>query len=133
MNKFQNALNTITPKQLFLVDSFGALLTAFMLGIVLARLESFFGMPRDILYILSLIACVFALYSFICYRFTPVNWPLFLRIIAIANLAYCVLTISCIIYLFQLLTIWGLIYFLLECIVIVVLVSIEWRKAATKG
>lgn len=133
MNKFQDALNTITPKQLFLIDSFGALLTAFMLGIVLARLESFFGMPRDILYILSLIACVFALYSFICYRFTPVNWPLFLRIIAIANLAYCVLTISCIIYLYQLLTIWGLIYFLLESIVIVVLVSIEWRKAATKG
>ncbi|MCG8332611.1 MAG: hypothetical protein MI974_33310 [Chitinophagales bacterium] len=133
MNKFQDTLNTITPKQLFLIDSFGALLTAFMLGIVLARLESFFGMPRDILYILSLIACVFALYSFICYRFTPVNWPLFLRIIAIANLAYCILTISCIIYLYQLLTIWGLLYFLLECIVIVVLVSIEWRKAATKG
>lgn len=133
MNKFQDTLNTVTPKQLFLIDSFGALLTAFMLGIVLARLESFFGMPRDILYILSLIACVFALYSFICYRFTPVNWPLFLRIIAIANLAYCILTISCIIYLYQLLTIWGLLYFLLECIVIVVLVSIEWRKAATKG
>jgi hypothetical protein len=59
-------LNKITsnPKLLFLIDGVGALLSAFLLGVVLASAETTFGMPSKTLYFLATLACLFALYSF---------------------------------------------------------------------
>ena len=52
-------LNKINPKKLFLIDSLGALISAVMLGLVLTRFEHIFGMPQNVLYFLSFIACTF--------------------------------------------------------------------------
>jgi len=129
MNQYRAFLAKITsnPKQLFLIDSLGAVLTAFSLGVILTRFEHIFGMPRSILYILSLVACGFAVYSFCCYLFINKNWRPFLTVIAIANLMYCCVTFALIIYLWEELTIWGVGYFLAEIIVIIILVSIEFQ------
>lgn len=126
---FQQIINVIilNPKKLFLADSLGALLSAFLLGVVLASFEGTFGMPRKILYCLSSAACVFAIYSFLCYWRIEENWRPYLRVIAIANLMYCCITIGLVISFRQELTHWGLTYFLLEIVVILILVFAELK------
>jgi len=126
MNQFL-AKMTSNPKRLFLIDSLGALVTAFMLGVVLVRLEHIFGMPRSVLYILSLVALGFMVYSFCCYLFVGKNWRPFLTVIAIANLLYCCVTLGLIFYLWEQLTTLGVVYFLGEIIIIVALVHIELK------
>ncbi len=116
---------TSNPKRLFLLDSLGALLTAFLLGVILARFEAHFGMPAKVLYSLSALACVFALYSMVCYFWVRSQWRPFLKAIALANLTYCLLTIGLVVSFYQSLTILGILYFSGELIVIGVLSYIE--------
>ena len=120
---------TANPKRLFLIDSLGAILTAFNLAVILAGFEEYFGMPVDVLYFLAGIACIFAVYSCICYYHFPNRWPPFLKAIAIANLLYCCLTMGFVIAYYLQLTALGVSYFLLELIIVVGLVSIELRTS----
>jgi hypothetical protein len=118
---------TLTPKRLFLIDSLGGLLSALLLGVVLASFETAFGMPQNILYFLSVLASVYAIYSFLSYWRTKENWRPYMKGIATANLIYCGLTIGLVIYHHLALTKLGLIYFLLEVVVIISLVIIELK------
>jgi hypothetical protein len=52
---------SVTPKQLFLIDNLGGLLSTLLLGVVLVRFKTAFGMPLHVLYTLSCIACVYVL------------------------------------------------------------------------
>lgn len=117
----------LSPQTLFLIDGLGALLSAFLLGIVLTYFESTFGMPHKVLYFLSAFACLFALYSFWNYWKFKENWKPYLRVIATVNLLYCLLTASLVIYFRQELTTWGCLYFLLEMMVIIGLVVLEFK------
>ena len=121
------------PKRIFLIDSLGALLTAFLLFVVLKSYEEYFGMPKNMLNYLSAIALVYFLYSFSCYILTIKHWAKFLRIIIGANLFYVLLTLSLIIYYLEQLTILGITYFALEIIVIIALVSIEIQILTTQA
>ncbi len=121
---------TIKPSKLFLVDSLGALLTGFLVGTVLLKHVDVFGMPVKPLTILSIIAFSYAIYSICCYFFLDKNWRPYLKFIAFANLLYCCLTITFIIYFFSSVTNTGLIYFSAELIIIVCLVIIELMTAA---
>lgn len=122
----------IKPKQLFLIDSLGALLTAFLVGLILPEFESFFGAPRLTCHILALIALGFAAYSMICYFFMHAYWRVFMRVIAFANLTYCLITLLLLIYGYQLLTIWGVLYFGGELCIVVGLAYLELRTVAQK-
>jgi hypothetical protein len=115
------------PRRIFLIDGAGAVLTAFLLCVVLASFESFFGMPVRVLYVLGAVAAVFAVYSFSCYCWLKRSRRSFLAVIIIANLLYAVLSLGLVIYYFPQLSSWGLLYFAGEIIVILVLVSIEYR------
>lgn len=116
---------TSNPKNIFLLDSIGAFLTAFLLGFILIRFQNAFGIPQKTLYFLSALALTFALYSLCCYYFISSKWNNFLSIIVVANILYCCLTTGLIFYHFQTLTILGLTYFILEIIIIVCLIFIE--------
>ena len=122
-------MNKIHSKKLFLVDSIGALLSAILIGLVLARFEPIFGMPHTVLYVLAVIPCIFSIYSFLCFLSKKRNLQSLMKIIAIANLLYCCLTVGLMIYFYQQLTIFGLIYFVLEIIIVVLLAIIEWIKS----
>lgn len=122
-----------TPKNLFLLDCLGALLSAFLLGVALPCFQPIFGMPRQVLYGLAALACLFAIYSFWNYRWFKENWRLYLRGIAIVNLLYCGLTAFLTFYFRQELTKWGLLYFLLEMVVIMVVVMLEFKTIARKN
>ena len=113
------------PKKLFLIDGSGALLTAFLLGVVLTRFEANFGMPRKVLYPLSTMACLYAAYSMGCYFWVGRNWRPFLKAIALANLIYCCLTIGLVIFFYQSLTMLGFTYFVGELLVIGGLIYVE--------
>jgi len=121
-----------SPKKIFLVDSLGALLTAFLTGVILVQLESIIGMPSGILYILATIAFGFAVYSFLCFLFLPKKWSLFLKTIAIANALYCFVALFLAIYLHPQVSNLGLLYFLLECFVVGIIVNLEWRIATKR-
>lgn len=128
-------LNKITsnPKQIFLLDCLGALLSATLLGVALPSFQSIFGMPLNVLYGLAVLACLFAIYSFWNYRWFKENWRPYLRGIAIVNLLYCGLTAALVIYFHQELTKWGLLYFLQEMVVIIVVVMLEFKTIARRN
>jgi hypothetical protein len=114
-------------RKLFLIDSLGAFLSAIMLGLVLTRFETFFGVPADVLRILAIIPCVFFFYSFLFHLIKTKNERFYLTIIAVANLLYCCLTTFYVFQRYQKLTVWGLIYFVAEIIVVVILALYELK------
>lgn len=130
-NRFNSLIEAFTnkPKKLFLVDGLGAVLTAFLLVVFLIRYVDVFGMPQKPLYVLSIIAVIYAVYSICCYFFIGKHWRSYLKLIAFANLLYCCATISFVIYFYPSVTIFGLIYFLAELVVIGCLVTIELMTA----
>lgn len=115
------------PKIIFLIDGVGALVSAIFLGVILIQLKAIIGMPEDILIPLALIALVFAGYSLGNAFRMQKEWKRYLRIIAIANLLYCLLTLGLVTYHFSFLGTLGLIYFILEILIIIVLVKLEWE------
>ena len=117
------------PKKLFQIDGFGAILSAFMLGIVLVRLERVFGIPESVLYFLASLPCFFAVYDFYCYFKIDKKLGIFLKAIAITNLIYCCLSIGLAIYYSETITNLGWIYILTEILIVFTLAIIEIRIA----
>lgn len=133
MNKIINKLiNYLSEKRktLFLIDSLGAFSTAFFLFVIMRQLNEYFGMPKIVLTYLSAIACCFCIYSTICFIFIKGYAVPFIRIIAVANLLYCILIIGLLIKYFPLLTIVGRVYFVIEIIVIYMLGYVELSVVA---
>lgn len=122
----------LSPQKLFLVDGLGALLSAFMLGVVLVHFKSVFGMPATTLYLLAFIPCIFVLYDVVCYLKVRENKRLFLKGIAVANLSYCLLSIVMLIYHYEQLTYLGILYFIGELIIVVLLANLQLRIASNK-
>ncbi len=122
-------LTNLDFKKLFLIDGLGALLTALLLSQVLARFESVFGMPREILWGLAGMAGCFAIYSFLCHLFIEENGKPYLKGIAAANTIYCITTLGLVIYLKESLTYLGVAYFIGEIVIILILVRLEFNVA----
>jgi hypothetical protein len=116
---------TVNPKTLFLIDSIGAFITAFVLFVLIGNFNKYFGMPTKELTYLSIIAICFCVYSTACFLFLKGRWTTFLKIIAISNLLYCTLTIGLIIKNYSVLTIIGITYFLTEIVIICGLCYLE--------
>ena len=127
-------LNQLTnnPKQIFLLDSMGALLTASIITIIAAGFPAFFGMPPHILFVLAGIAFTFFVYSFCCYYFMPRNWRAYLTVIMTGNACYAAATIGLVSYFYNNITRWGLLYFIGELLVITVLLWIEYRTLSKR-
>ncbi|ABG58093.1 conserved hypothetical protein [Cytophaga hutchinsonii ATCC 33406] len=117
------------PQHLFLTDSIGALLTAFLLFVVLRTYNESVGMPERILTYLSIIATVFSIYSAACFLWVKGNFIPFVSVISIANIFYCVLTMILVIRYYPMLTRVGITYFISEILIICVLVYIEVQVA----
>ena len=116
-------------KKLFLIDGFGAIISALLLGIVLVNLESYFGIPKPTLYFLAALPCVFAVYDFYCYMRIDKNLSKYLRIIAIVNLLYCCLSLALAFVHFDVLTTLGWIYIVGEISIVAALAIFELKTA----
>lgn len=126
--------NYITkPKNIFLLDSFGALLTTVLLYFILRTFNDFFGLPKYIFEYLSITAFIFFLYSISCYFLVNQNWKSLLKIICTANILYCILTLGILIYNHESVSIFGIIYFIAEILIIIGLVVLEMKIIKSKS
>ena len=121
------------PKNIFLLDSFGALITSILLFFTLRNFNDFFGLSKDIFEYLSIIAFIFFIYSINCYFLVKQNWKSFLKIICTANILYCILTFGILIFNYESISIFGIIYFLAEIVVIIGLVVLEMKIVKSKS
>lgn len=131
MNIQQQIINKASqnPKSLFLIDGFGALVSAVMLGVVLPQFENLFGMPRATLMILAALPCFFIAYDLFAYFFVRKNYTPFLKGIAFINIGYCLLSVY---FLFQHhseLTSLGYAYFIIELALVLGVAYIELKTA----
>ena len=113
------------PRRLFLIDAIGALVTMMLLLLIQQFFQEYFRMPSEILLVLIVVAAVFCLYSMGCSFFVRSQWRLFLGVMIALNLLYCLLTLVFVIYCFQQLTAFGMLYFVGEGVVIGGLVCVE--------
>ncbi len=105
-------------------------MSAFFLGIVFPNFEDILGLPLYILYTLSFLPCAYALYSLSCHFFVTQNKHLFFRGIAIANSIYCCLTIGVMFVFFQQMPFFSILYFVLELVIIIFLVVLEFKATS---
>lgn len=119
----------IKPRTLFLIDGMGALISAFLLGVVLVHFEFFFGIPQKVLYLLASIPLFFALYDLVCYIWAVKRLALLLRLIAFANISYCILSIIMAFVHRNSISIWGWAYILGEIVIVLLLAKIELQAA----
>lgn len=126
---FKKIINylTVNPKKLFLIDFLGAMLTIFLLNVLIRNCNEYFGMPKEALDCLSIYVMCLFLYSFLCFLFLKKTWTGFIRGISLANLAYCILTIGFLIVYYSQITILGLTYFITETLIICSLVYVEFN------
>ena len=117
----------LSAKNIFLVDAIGALITSILLSQVLANFEDFFGMPKQTLWLLAAIAFLFFLYSFTCHFFFRESFKTLLRGIIFANITYCLLTTILVLNNLDILTKYGILYFVGEIIVVLFLVKQEYK------
>lgn len=117
-------------KMLFLMDSIGAFVTAFFLFVVMLKFNAHFGMPKNELACLTVIAVCFCIYSAACFLFLRKGLTPFMRGIGIANLIYCALTIGLLINYYSVLTFIGIAYFVVEMVIICGLSYVELNVAA---
>jgi len=126
--KFKDIISKaeLYPKKLFLIDGFGAILSAFLLGVVLVTFEEIFGIPPSVLSYLAIIPIFFLVYDVYCYRSEHLKTGLFLKGIAILNLIYCCFSIGLVSYHFNTITYFGWAYVVLEIIIVIFLAKVEF-------
>lgn len=119
------------PHKVFLLDGIGAIVSAVLLFGLVGTFEGFFGMPREIIIPLTIIPVLYAIYSFSCFLLLKQRFSRFLKIIGIANLSYCMLTGYFVWMYFPQLSIWAILYFLSETLIVVSIAVFEFKVAAT--
>lgn len=116
-----------STKNWLLFDGLGAIITAIMC-LVVARLESFFGMPKEVMLVLSGVALCFAAFSFFSYLFVTNDIKKYLSIILTANITYCLATFILAVIHIEKLTGFGIAYFTGEITIVAILVYGEYIK-----
>ena len=116
-------------KKIFLIDAIGALLSSIFLSLTFYKFYEDFGLPKEVFFILAVIPIFYCFNSFTNYFKNVSKLTSKLKIIAFANLAYCLLTISLCIYYSKSITLIGLTYFCLEIIIVVILSIYELQIA----
>ena len=120
---------SIRPRQLFLLDGLGALLSALLLGVVLPRVQSLVDIPLPTLYLLAIFPVFFAAFDCFSYRKKEGTLALQLKIIAILNGLYCGLSLGLAFYHQTQLTHLGWLYIVVEVLIVGGLAIFEWRVA----
>lgn len=114
---------------LFLIDGIGAVVSSILLGIVLVKLECYFGIPVKTLYILAAFPVLFALYDFVVYFKVEKHLALYLKGIATANIAYCFLSMAAAYHHSMSIKLLGWIYIIIEIIIVMSLAIFQVKTA----
>jgi len=117
------------PKLLFLIDGFGAIVSAFLLGVVLVIFENQVGIPSKTLYFLASIPVVFFFYDMYGYTVPHQKTNIFLKGIAFLNLLYCFVSLGFAWYHSNRITILGWSYIITELLILGALIYVEYLVA----
>jgi peptidoglycan/LPS O-acetylase OafA/YrhL len=123
-------------RQLFLIDGAGAALSAVLLGVVLVRFESTFGIPVSTLYLLASIPVFFIVFDLVSYRATQSSVWRNLKAIAVMNMLYCALSLALAFHHADSLTALGWVYIVVEVTVVLLVAALEFRvsgESKSKG
>ncbi|WP_172280545.1 hypothetical protein [Chryseobacterium sp. LAM-KRS1] len=120
--------NIKNPKLLLLIDAFGALVTTILLFFVVRNYHHFFGIDPSKITTLAIIAFLICCYSMVCNFVNKKFWKPLLFILASFNLLYCLFTVVTL-YSSTFLTIYGILYFFVEIVIISVLALFEIKTA----
>lgn len=112
-----------SPKKLFLFDAIGAIISSILLAVVLTSYESFFGIPKNTLYILAAIPIVYVVYDIISYRSN--NTKLLLKGIAFLNVTYCFFSFILTSTHYETITLFGWLYIIGEVCIVLLLARFE--------
>ena len=118
-------MQKLNSRSIFLLDGIGAVVSVLLLGGVLPVVQPWIGMPLRALYLLALIPVFYGMYSFGCYRLADHSNPRWLQVVMVANLLYCVLTMSLLVRFFDELTALGMAWFIIDALVILGVVALE--------
>lgn len=132
---FGNWINKFSanPRQLFLLDGLGALLSTSLYILIVVFLIDHFGIPKKPLYWFIGLAVMYMIYSFTCYSLNLTNWRPFLRIIALANLFHCGLTVGMMIAYGDTITGLGIFYFVGEILIVTFIALLELKTASSNN
>lgn len=120
-----NAVFNLTPKRMFLIDGIGALLTASFLALILPHFQEQIGIPTDTLILMGAAGALYSIYSLSCFYFLRQDYAIWLKIIILANLLYCVASAGIVTVYVEQITLLGFVYFALEVCVILAVVALE--------
>lgn len=126
-------IDASNPRILFLMDGLGAACSCFLLGVILNGHPDFFGVPPDVVTLLSLFAAALSVSAFLCYCFSKKNVRWLLTVMGIGNLVYCLVTIVMLAQAPEKIKWPGVFYFSGELSLLVILVSAEWRAGRAAG
>lgn len=121
------------PKKVFLLDAGGAILSAFLLGVVLVEWSYLVGIPKETLYLLAALPCLFVLYDLYAFRLKTEMLPSYLKGIVFMNVSYCLLSVGMACYHWNSITFLGWTYLLIEILIILALSRFEWKVACVLG
>lgn len=117
---------------IFLIDSLGAGVSVSFL-LILYRYEELIGMPSNLILFFTLLASGLSVFSASLYLSQPLNWPFYLRLLALLNTSYGLITLAFVIREWSQLTPLGVGYFGAELLVILILSAYELRLAGRKS
>lgn len=120
------AANVSIPR-LFWIDAVGAFTTSVLIFGLLIPFQEWFGMPKGTLKLLGAIAVIFFAYSLLCALSKPKDASPFLWLIAIANTCYVALTSTMLLIHHDRITVFGWLYFLGECTIVLSLALVEHK------
>ena len=129
---FSKLQRKVNASNIFYLDATGAVLSIFLLGILLPKVQNWHGMPINSLYGLCLWAGLCLTYNCCCIRFADYSNHKWLLGIMSLNVTYCIINLVLVMYHFEELTPLGVGYFVAEIPVILGLVLFErsiYKKA----
>ena len=121
--------NIQNPRRLFLLDASGAILSAFLLGVILVKLESVFGIPAQTLQFLAVLPCTFVLFDLYSYFLVKENIGPYLKAIAYINVIYCCMSFGLLMYHQNKITVLGWTYVLMEISIVSILAFVEFKNS----
>ena len=119
----------LKTRKLLLLDGAGAIASTLSLGVLLPAFRQHIGLPITVLYLLAGLAGLLVLYSFIAYFFFAHRWKRFLLGAALANLSYCAVTLLVLFNYLEQLELLGIVYFVGELAIVMVLATYELKVA----
>ena len=117
---------TSNPKLLFKIDAIGAILSAFLLGVVLVYFQDYIGIPEYTLYLLAVFPVFFAVFDFIAIG-NEEGISANLKIVSIMNASYCLISVSFAFVHISSITVLGWFYIIGEVLIVLLLAILEYR------